>query len=123
VSEYKGNLGEVAVVRTTGEKVYVIAENERHMFVVRRPCISENGSISHVTEEFFTGELSTLASYADEKVREMVLQTRAQKSLLKAELQLTEELEQEQLEVTGGEVEVDADALVKPASPKLKIVN
>ena len=122
MSEYKGNLGEVAVVRTTGEKVYVIAENDRHVFTVRRPCIGESGGIMHLTEEFFAGEISTFEDYATEKVREMILQTKSQKSLLKAEMQVTEEIEQEAIEATGGEVEVDADALAKPAG-KIRIVN
>ena len=122
MSEYQGNLGEVAVVRTTGEKVYVIAENDRHVFTVRRPCIGENGGITHLTEEFFAGEISTFEDYATAKVHEMILQTKSQKSLLKAEMQVTEEIEQEAIEATGGEVEVDADALVKPAG-KIRIIN
>jgi hypothetical protein len=122
VSEYQGNLGEVAVVRTTGEKVYVIAENDRHTFTVRRPCISETGGIIHLTEEFFAGEIATFEDYAAEKVREMTIQTKSQKKLLKAEMEVTEEIEQEVLEATGGEVEVEESALAKPAG-KIRIVN
>lgn len=86
---------EIVCIRTTGEKVYLIAETDRNTWKVRRPVISEHGEIRHETEEFFSSELATVVEYAQSMVQEMILKAKCQKELMKTELSLTNEVEAE----------------------------
>jgi hypothetical protein len=88
--------GDIAVVRTTGEKVYVIQQDATtNLWIVRRPQVAENGGIEHQTDRFFAGELSSIPDYASELIEEMKLKARKQRELLIEEVMITEEVEQE----------------------------
>lgn len=73
--------GDILVVRTTGEKVYLIAETDRGTWKVRRPNTKTDGAIEHTVDEFFEGELSTIEDFADAQVQEMVIRHTSQKKL------------------------------------------
>lgn len=93
--------GQVLCIKTTGEKVYLIAETDRRTWQVRRPIINDNGGIIHEIEEFFENEMETIEDFAKRLVGEMITKARAQKALLKAELAVTEEFEKEVAEAVG----------------------
>ena len=91
--------GDIAVIRTTGEKVYVLGivnvDDSQSPVTVRRPCVAENGAVQHEVEDFELGELTTPAEYAQAKVDEMMAQRELQRQLLKQEYKITREVEQE----------------------------
>lgn len=52
--------GDILVIKTTGELVYILDVTENQSIVnVRRAVMSENKSINHVIDSFFIEELET----------------------------------------------------------------
>lgn len=89
---------DIVVIRTTGEKVYLLGETDRGTWKVRRANVSDSGTIEHVVDEFFAGELATLEQFADQQVSEMIIKATAQKRLYKAETQIARDAETEVME-------------------------
>lgn len=83
--------GSIVVLRTTGEKVFLIAENENGTVEVRRANVNSNGAITHEVNSFFNEELATLEDFANEQVNEMLLKAKVQKRLLDLEAKLDQE--------------------------------
>lgn len=89
------NKQDIVCIKTSGEKVYLIALTDRNTWQVRRPNVTEAGAIEHSVDEFFAGELEPVEAYYTRLVDEMIMKAKVQKKLLKAELSITEELEAE----------------------------
>lgn len=88
-------IGDIGVIKVTGEKVFVLSVTEFEA-IVRRPSIQESGAISHNKETFGINEIESLSEHADRQVAEMLIKQRAQKTLALNEQKLMEELQQEQ---------------------------
>ena len=72
----------IAVIRTTGEKVFVVKLSDDGHAYIRRPVISEENGISHdFSSVFFAEELVTLEGYAESQIAEMLLRAKYQKKL------------------------------------------
>jgi hypothetical protein len=81
--------GEICVIKTTGEKVFVLAVTEVNTARVRRPLLFETGAISHAEEIYTVDELESTEDHATRQVAEFGLKARAQKQLRKLEEELT----------------------------------
>jgi len=88
-------LHDIICIKTTGEKVFLLAETERKTWKVRRPVIAENGSIGHEVEEFFEAELESVEDFTKRLVSEMILKANSQRKLLSVERAIVEEVENE----------------------------
>jgi hypothetical protein len=72
------NVGELAIIKTTGEMVYLMQVDERlQRAEVRRPTLTSEG-IVHTSEWFFLGELTTKEGYINQEFQEGVLKFKAQ---------------------------------------------
>lgn len=89
--------GEIVILKTTGEKVHLIAETDRRTWKVRRPSIAKDGAIEHLTEEFFETELESIEDFADRTIAEMKLKAHKQKELFIVEQKIEAELQEDDL--------------------------
>ena len=90
-------VGEVLCLKTSGEKVFILAVEEDKI-TVRRPFVGESGVYKHAIENFTLGELETISEHMYRQVDEMLQKGDAQKILMKAERKLNEDLEREAME-------------------------
>jgi hypothetical protein len=120
-------IGDIGVIKVTGEKVFVLSVTE-YEAIVRRPSIQESGAIRHNKETFGINELESLSEHADRQVAEMMIKQRAQKTLALNEQKLMEDLQQEQytgplaeevIEEVVPELSEDIDEEVLPAAEKV----
>lgn len=75
-------------VRTTGERVFVLSEDEdkntgKTIVTVRRPVVGKNG-LYHNIETFRVDELETIGESLDRDMAEMILKAKKQQEALKA---------------------------------------
>jgi hypothetical protein len=90
------NKGDVAVVKTTGEYVYVVEVSEVDgAVIVNRPVLTQNG-IRHERTTFSLGELETNADHIRRDVEDKLLQVKAQQDVMNAKIKAMEEINAEQ---------------------------
>jgi len=95
------NVGEVAALKTTGERVFVLGDMENGTFKVRRAQIGQNG-IKHDTEIFADVELENIEENIERELSEILLKRKIEKKLFEQykkelEAQDTVETDTEQL--------------------------
>lgn len=109
---------DIAVIKVTGEKVFVVSLQNNGTYEsvsVRRPSIMESGAIQHNIETFFPDELEALSEHADRQVAELMIKQRAQKTLAMNEQKLAEDMQQEQY---TGPMEEDILEEIVPTLPE-----
>lgn len=89
-------IGQVACLKITGEKLFVISFNEAtNIYTTRRPEMLEKGNITHVLNDFTYDELETLEEHSERQVTEHSIKLKAQKRLATLEQNLMKEMELE----------------------------
>jgi hypothetical protein len=91
-------VGQVAIIKVTGEKCFILEENMPGNYNVRRPIITEKGNIIHVEDTFRQEELETLEEHADRQISEGVIKLKAQKRMALIEQEALLEFEAEQID-------------------------
>jgi hypothetical protein len=89
--------GDIVTLKTTGEKVVLLA-HKPGCWDVRRPNVNKDGGVNHELETFMEIELESIDAFTDRSIKEMKMRARKQKELLKEEQAVVEELEAENLE-------------------------
>lgn len=73
--------GTVLCLKTTGELIIVLEGNEKEV-AVRRPVMSHENGISHVTSIVLPFELETIEEHLRREAKEMVLKTKIQDEMM-----------------------------------------
>jgi hypothetical protein len=101
-------IGQVACVKVTGEKLFVISFDEAtNIYHTRRPEISEKGVITHLENDFTYDELETLQEHSDRQIAEHTIKLLAQKKLATLESKVMQEMELEQAVGPMGEAAIE----------------
>lgn len=84
------NIGDIVCLKVTGEKVYVL-DLTADTASVRRPTISETGSIYHIVESFNADELESMEDFAQRQIKEVFIKAQAQRDLEKLDRELDDD--------------------------------
>jgi hypothetical protein len=100
------SVGDVVMVKTTGEMVFVLTEpklitpnealGERECVLVRRPIITDDG-VKHVISEFMMDELVPIETYINYETTVNTMKLVAQKRIFEAKVRELEVEDEEEL--------------------------
>jgi hypothetical protein len=91
-------VGQVAIIKVTGEKCFILESPKPEYYSVRRPLITEKGTINHEVTMFTIDELESLEEHADRQISEGVIKLKAQKRMALIEQEAMLEFEAEQMD-------------------------
>ena len=83
--------GNLYVLKATGERVIYLYPQPGNLFSVRRPVVTENGTITHVVEDFTQPEIITQDEHADAQLQEAILKAKIGKQLEEAVTKLEQD--------------------------------
>lgn len=111
--------GEVYVMKTTGEKIFLLSYTGNGDEVdTRRPSVGLNEqTITHVSQTFDARELETMQDHAERQVTEQLIRISAQKQML-----LAEQNAQNEVDINAAEPEETKKAALT-IMPSKKTVN
>lgn len=100
-------VGDILVIKTTGELVYVLEEKDEDGRVdVRRAIMSDNKSISHVVDVFYADELETGEQHLEREASKARLQMKFSHMLDRENALLEQQELQEIVDKQSKETEV-----------------